>query len=109
MPTLTLRDISKHFGVGPRVDALRSVNLEIPQGSYVAIEGESGGGKSTLLNVIGLLDSASSGSYVIDSINVDGLTDREAAMRRSDLLAFIFQSFHLLDRRPVIENVELPM
>lgn len=109
MPTLTLRGLSKHFGTAPRVDALREVDLEIPQGSYVAIEGESGGGKSTLLNVLGLLDSASSGRYVIDGRDVSGLTDREASERRSDLLAFIFQSFHLLDRRPVVENVELPL
>lgn len=109
MPRLSLRNIAKHYGERPRVDALRGVDLDVPQGTYLAIEGESGGGKSTLLNILGLLDAPSSGDYRLDNVDVSLLTDRHAAAHRSEYIGFIFQSFHLLDRRPVVDNVELPM
>ncbi|WP_110589787.1 ABC transporter ATP-binding protein/permease [Microbacterium suaedae] len=109
MPRLSLRRIAKHYGEAPRVDALRGLDLDVPQGTYLAIEGESGGGKSTLLNILGLLDAPSSGEYHLDEVDVSLLSDGDAAARRSDYIGFIFQSFHLLDRRPVVDNVELPM
>ncbi|WP_394194008.1 ATP-binding cassette domain-containing protein [Microbacterium foliorum] len=110
MPGLTLRDITKRYGTRQSsVDALRGVDLEIPQGSYIAILGESGSGKSTLLNILGLLDAPSTGNYLIDSQDVAALKERAACAHRSETFAFVFQAFHLLDRRSVVENVELSM
>lgn len=107
MPLLRLRGVQRHFGDRPRIDALRGIDLSIPQGSYIAIEGESGGGKSTLLNIIGLLDRPSAGFYTIDDRDVAGLSERELSAARSDVFAFVFQSFHLLERRPAVESVEM--
>lgn len=107
MSTLTLSNVWRRYtGESPTV-ALRDVSLIINQGEFVAIEGPSGGGKSTLLNVIGLLDVPSSGTYEIDGLDVNQASGDELARLRSDKFAFIFQSFHLLDRRPVIESVEM--
>ncbi len=110
MPGLTLRGITKRYGtrLAP-VDALRGVDLDIPQGSYIAIQGESGSGKSTLLNILGLLDAPSTGSYLIDRQDVAALKEHAACAHRSETFAFVFQAFHLLDRRSVVENVELSM
>ncbi|MFD6816399.1 ATP-binding cassette domain-containing protein [Microbacterium sp. NPDC060132] len=109
MPTLSLDRVSRVFSTTPPVVALDGVDVVFAQGEYVAVEGESGGGKSTLLGIVGLLDRPSSGRYLIDGDDVAGLSDRAAAAARSDLLGYIFQSFHLLDRRTVVENVELPL
>ncbi|MEV7611177.1 ATP-binding cassette domain-containing protein [Microbacterium sp. NPDC089320] len=110
MPGLTLRDITKRYGTRlSSVDALRGVDLDVPQGSYIAIQGESGSGKSTLLNVLGLLDAPSTGTYLIDRQDVAALKEGAACAHRSETFAFVFQAFHLLDRRSVVENVELSM
>jgi macrolide transport system ATP-binding/permease protein len=102
---LVLHNVSRRFDATPPVDALRDVSLTVDQGEFVAIEGPSGGGKSTLLNIVGLLDAPTSGSYRIGS--TDFSSSKDAAETRSDYFAFIFQSFHLLDRRRVIDSVEL--
>lgn len=91
----------------PEVVALRSVDLYIPQGDYVAIVGPSGGGKSTLLNLLGLLDEPSSGSYSLGGELAPSGNSRTAAAIRSAKIGFVFQSFHLLDRRRVAESVAL--
>lgn len=107
MPDITLRGIRRRFGGTTPTDALRGVDLTIVQGEFVAIEGQSGGGKSTLLNIIGLLDEPTSGQYLIDGVDMAKATPKASAQLRSDQFAFIFQSFHLLDRRPVLDSVEL--
>lgn len=109
MVRLRLNGASRIFGTTPRVTALKDVDIRLEQGEYVAIEGESGGGKSTMLGILGLLDRLTSGSYTVDDEDVSALSDRASAAARSNLMSFIFQSFHLLDRRSVVENVELPL
>lgn len=109
MPEIRLEDIRRRFGGSTPTDALRGINLTIEQGEFVAIEGQSGGGKSTLLNIIGLLDEPTSGRYFIDGVDMAKATPKASAQLRSDQFAFIFQSFHLLDRRPVVDSVELAL
>jgi macrolide transport system ATP-binding/permease protein len=102
-----LDDVSRRYHGETPTDALRGVSLTIQQGEFVAIEGPSGGGKSTLLNIVGLLDAPTLGRYYIGEADVAAASPRTLAELRSDKFAFIFQSFHLLDRRPVIDSVEL--
>ncbi len=109
MPYLSIEQVSKSFGESPSVEVLRSVSLHIDSGTFVAIEGESGSGKSTLLNILGLLDSPSEGRYAVDGRDVASLTAVELARLRNATFGFIFQSFHLLDRRPAVDSVELGM
>jgi macrolide transport system ATP-binding/permease protein len=109
VPRLHLRDIDRRFGGTTPIDALRGVSLQIEQGEFIAIEGESGGGKSTLLNIIGLLDEPTGGTYSVGEAVIGSARPRSIAELRSDRFAFIFQSFHLLDRRPVIDSVELSL
>lgn len=104
MPELHLRDIRRVFGEHA---ALRGVSLTVSQGEFVAILGPSGGGKSTLLNTIGLIDRPDAGTYTIDGRDTSALDERARAATRSETFAFVFQGFHLLDRRPVIDSVEL--
>lgn len=106
MPVLSLRDVELTYPATPPVAALRGVSLQIEQGDFVVIDGPSGGGKSTLLNVLGLLDRPTCGTYTIDGIPAPR-TERGVAQARSDLFAFVFQAFHLLSRRPVVDSVEL--
>ncbi len=89
--------------------ALKSINLEIKQGDYVAISGPSGCGKSTLLSLIGLLDMPSEGQYWLDGENVAELSLDQAAEIRSSKIGFIFQSFNLIDELSVFDNVALPL
>lgn len=110
MPDLQLSSISKKFvGAGTDSWALRDVSLTIKQGEFVAIEGPSGAGKSTLLNILGMLDTPTEGEYTIDGVRTDSLSSVDAARRRSVDFSFVFQSFHLLARRPVIDSVELAL
>lgn len=103
-----LDDIHRHFGSGePIVRALDGVSLRIERGESVAIVGPSGSGKSTLMTVIGLLDRATSGRYLLDGIDVETLSDRERAGVRATKIGFVFQSFHLLAHRSAVENVML--
>lgn len=106
---LSLSEVSKIYGKSPEVHALADINLTIGQGEFIAIEGESGGGKSTLLNIIGLLDTPTSGVYRIDGKAVAGTSTARLPLTRSDSFAYIFQAFHILERRPVVDSVELPM
>lgn len=107
MPDIVLLGIGKTYpGAQPTV-ALRQVDLTVRQGEFVAIEGPSGGGKSTLLNIVGLLDTPSAGQYLLDGTDLAHESERTVVNARSDHFAFIFQSFHLLDRRPVVDSVEL--
>jgi len=104
-PIIELRGLGRRFGTDPPLDALVDVNLQVQQGEWLAIAGPSGSGKSTLLNVVGLLDVQTSGSYWFDGIDVAGLRDSQRAGLRSRAIGFVFQSFHLIAHRTVLENV----
>lgn len=107
MSELTLEHVGRTFDGPVTVEALKDATLRIRPGEYIAIEGPSGSGKSTLLNQIALLDTPTSGHYDIDGEDVSSLGDVQRARLRSRTFAFIFQSFHLLEGRSVIENVAL--
>ncbi|MEZ4616644.1 MAG: ATP-binding cassette domain-containing protein [Caldilineaceae bacterium] len=104
---LVLTDVQRTYGIEQKVAALVDVNLQVARGEWLAITGPSGAGKSTLLNVIGCLERPTAGSYVLENIDVTTLTDWERAGLRSRRIGFVFQSFHLLPHRTVLENVML--
>ena len=107
---IRLSQISRTYRIGGTpVHALRSFDLEIPDGDYVAIMGPSGSGKSTLLNVIGCLDRPDEGSYVLNGKEVAELSEAELSLVRRHQIGFIFQTFHLVPRLTATANVELPM
>ncbi|MCU0338485.1 MAG: ABC transporter ATP-binding protein [Spirosomaceae bacterium] len=89
--------------------ALNNINLSVEKGEFMSIMGPSGCGKSTLLNIIGLLDIPSKGSIYLDGKTLNGLSDKQLAQFRNQVLGFIFQSFHLINDLPVLDNVELPL
>ena len=108
MPSLVrLERVSRTYGADVPVHALRSVDVEVNVGERVAVVGASGSGKTTLLNIVGCLDQPTSGRYWLDGIDVGSLTDRQRAGLRSTALGFVFQSFHLMSYRTVLENVML--
>lgn len=102
-----LAGIGRKYGVAAPVVALRDVELEVYVGEWVAIVGASGSGKTTLLNIVGCLDRPSTGSHWLNGVDVADLSDRQRAGLRSRDIGFIFQSFHLLGYRTVLENVML--
>jgi putative ABC transport system ATP-binding protein len=102
--------LTKVFGKGDAaVHALRGVNLEIPEGDFVAIMGPSGSGKSTFLSILGCLERPTGGEYYLDDREVNSLEDDELAVLRNRKLGFVFQSFNLLPRHPILRNVEIPL
>jgi len=106
-PVVNLIDIERTFPGTPPVRALRDANLEIAANDYLAIVGPSGSGKSTLLHLLGLLDTPTSGSYILDGVDTARLTDIERAGMRAERIGFVFQAFHLLPHRSALENVML--
>lgn len=105
-----MKSLSKRFDDEAGVlDALKNINLEIVSGDFVAIMGPSGSGKSTLMNIIGLLDKATSGVFELDGVDIASLGQKQLAKLRRDKIGFVFQSFNLLPRLSVAQNVELPM
>ncbi|MFA5587599.1 MAG: ABC transporter ATP-binding protein [Mariniphaga sp.] len=105
-----LENISKNYKVGTQiVRALRSVSLDIYRGEYVAVMGASGSGKSTLMNIIGCLDTPSTGTYILNERDVSRLSDNELAEIRNSEIGFVFQVFNLLPRNSALENVMLPL
>ena len=109
-PVIDVRDVLKTYVLGDvEVQALRGVSFTIEPGEYVAIMGPSGSGKSTLMNVLGCLDRASSGRYLLDGSDVSGLDDDALAAIRLKKLGFIFQGFNLLARTTATKNVALPL
>jgi putative ABC transport system ATP-binding protein len=109
-PVLKLSNIHQVYGTGDAaVHALRGIDLEVAQGDYVAIMGPSGSGKSTMMNVLGCLDVASSGTYTLAGNDVSTLDENALARIRNKQVGFIFQSFNLVPRMSAIANVELPL
>jgi putative ABC transport system ATP-binding protein len=107
---IDLSEVTRTYELGAeRVHALRGVNLAIAPGELVAIIGPSGSGKSTLMNVIGCLDTPTSGTYALDGVDVKALDDSALADLRNKKIGFVFQSFNLLPRQTALENVGLPL
>jgi putative ABC transport system ATP-binding protein len=109
VPVISFKDVTKHYGSEDLVvKVLRGISFTINKGDFVAIIGPSGSGKSTLLNIIGLLDVATTGQYLLDEKDVTKLLEDEQAYLRNREIGFVFQSFNLLQRATVLDNVILP-
>ena len=107
---ISLTDIRRVFLMGDQqFAALKGVSFDVAPGEFVAIMGASGSGKSTCMNVLGCLDRPTSGSYLLDGVDVGGMNANQLAEIRNRKLGFVFQGFNLLARTPAVENVELPL
>src|SRR3954452_5636138 len=110
MSLIRLNRISRRYQMGDEtIHALREVSLEIQRGEYVAIMGPSGSGKSTMMNLIGCLDTPTSGEYILNEVQVSQMDDNQLAEVRNKEIGFIFQTFNLLPRSDALRNVELPL
>lgn len=110
MNIINIENISKVYQVGTEeVHAIRDISVKINKNEYVAIMGPSGSGKSTLMNMIGCLDTPTSGIYELNGLNVSQMTDNELAKVRNREIGFVFQTFNLLPRSNALHNVELPL
>ncbi len=110
VPILHLRQIVKTYAAGDlEVQALRGIDLDVPQGEFLAIMGPSGSGKSTLMNILGCLDSPTAGTYLLGGTDVSEMGERELARVRNVQVGFVFQQFNLLASLTALRNVELPL
>ncbi|HOY56579.1 MAG TPA: ABC transporter ATP-binding protein [Verrucomicrobiota bacterium] len=110
MSLIRLSRVSRRYQMGTEtIHALREVSIEVGRAEYVAIMGPSGSGKSTLMNLIGCLDTPSSGAYELNGTNVSDMDDNELAEVRNKEIGFVFQTFNLLPRANALHNVELPL
>ena len=110
MALIELTDVIKRYRIGEQdILALNGINLSIEQGEYVAIIGPSGSGKSTLMHLLGCLDTPTSGRMMIDGVDVSRASQNRLAEMRNEKIGFVFQSFNLLPKFNVLQNVELPM
>jgi len=108
-PVVSVESVRKEYELGGTVTALDGVDLQFGEGSYTAVMGPSGSGKSTLLNLVGALDTPTSGDVVVAGENVAALSERERAALRGTRIGFIFQTFNLMPRLTAVENVSLPL
>jgi putative ABC transport system ATP-binding protein len=109
-PVIDLREVRKTYRVGDiAVHALRGVSMQIERGDFVAIMGASGSGKSTLMNILGCLDTPTSGSYRLNGLDIRGVDEDSLSDLRNRYIGFVFQSFNLIPRTRAIANVELPL
>ena len=107
---ITLRNITRDFPLGTEiVKVLKGISLSVKRGQYVALMGPSGSGKSTLMNLLGCLDTPTSGEYILNGYDVSSLEDSELAEIRNKEIGFVFQTFNLLPRITALQNVALPM
>ncbi len=107
---IDVKDIKRNFKLGSEtVKVLKGVNLQIEKGDYVALMGPSGSGKSTLMNILGCLDTPTSGEYILNNKDVSSLNDDQLADIRNKYIGFVFQTFNLLPRTTALDNVALPM
>lgn len=110
MAILELENVSKTYGRGGvAITALKAVNLKVNKGDFIAIVGRSGSGKSTLLNILGCIDLASSGKYLIEGIDVRALNDKNLSKIRNKKIGFVLQYFGLINDYTVYENIEIPL
>ena len=110
MPLIELRNVVKRYRVGEQeIDALAGIDLDINQGEFAAIIGPSGSGKSTLMHLLGCLDTPTTGTMVLDGIDVSRASKNRLAEMRNQKIGFVFQAFNLLNKFNVLQNVELPM
>src|SRR6202008_256447 len=110
MSLIEVRDLWKTYVMGSEeIHALRGVSIQIERGEYVAIMGPWGSGKSTLMNLIGCLDTPTKGSYLLNEKQVSQMNDNELAQIRNEEIGFVFQTFNLLPRATALHNVELPL
>jgi putative ABC transport system ATP-binding protein len=109
-PLISLRGVSKIYGTGPAAKvALREVDLSVQSGEFVAVMGPSGSGKSTCMNILGCLDTPTSGDYLFKGVDVGRLSRDQRALLRRHYVGFVFQGFNLLNRTSALENVEQPL
>ena len=107
---IVFKNVSKVYNMGgEQVRALWNANIHIKQGEFVSVVGPSGSGKSTLMNIVGCLDVASSGQYILDGIPIDRYSEKQLAIVRNKKIGFIFQNFNLIQTMTAEENVELPL
>lgn len=110
MALIEIHNICKTYDLGDiKVNALCGISTKIDKGEFIAIMGPSGSGKSTFMNILGCLDTPTEGKYILDGVDVEGLTRDSLAELRNKKIGFIFQGFNLLSRTSAIENVELPL
>ena len=110
MSLIKVNNLKKQFQIGSEtVDAIKNISFNVEAGEFISIMGPSGSGKTTLMNIIGCLDSPTSGEYHLDDNEVSLLDDNELAVIRNKKIGFVFQSFHLLSRNTALSNVVLPL
>ena len=110
-PVIRMRGLYKRFYIGQpnELEILHGIDLDVYAGEFVSIVGASGSGKSTLMNLIGALDRATEGSYLLDGVSIDDADDFELSAIRNQKIGFVFQTFNLIPRTNALKNVELPM
>lgn len=107
---IKIENLKKSYFLGDEeIKAINDVTLEVKKGEYLAIVGPSGSGKSSLMNILGLLDTPDSGKYILDGLDISHATDDKLSKIRNEKIGFIFQSFNLLNRLNALENVEVPL